>query len=187
MWSFQQRCGAHRARSGGRCRRRGGRCWGRPRARRAAAAGRCGSSDVRPEAVVRILQRPRAEAGDEALVERIAAEQIVHHVDHAVAIARLAGEARGQAEQHRAVEQVRVRAPAVIGARRRAGDSPSALPRRGSRRPPRRSACAARPAPRALSAPSVSASVIVPSAAVPPQSGSRTGSVKKCRRRSTSA
>ena len=58
-----------------------------------------------PEAVVRILHRPRSVSADEGDIERIAAEDEVHHVYDAVAIFRLAREIMCKRDQHGAVKQ----------------------------------------------------------------------------------
>ena len=76
---------------------------------------------MRPEAMVRVAHRPRSEAGDVALVERIAPEQIVHDVDRTVAIASITAEVRGKTQDHGAIEQYRIRPPTVV--RRRIGDT----------------------------------------------------------------
>ena len=69
---------------------------------------------VRPEPVVRILHRPCSVSADERHIERIAAEDEVHHVDDAIAIFGLAREIMCHREQHRTVKKDPRRPPTPI-------------------------------------------------------------------------
>ncbi len=77
-----------------------------------------GAGLVRPKAVVRVLERPLAVAGDVRLVERVAPEDVVHPFGDGGQILRLARKVVGQRQHDRVVEDERVRAPGIsLGAR----------------------------------------------------------------------
>ena len=97
MWSTKHFCGRAAGQAGGL---RVGILQARVRPARHDARRRrreLGVGLVRPEAVVRVLERALAVAGDVRLIERVAAEQVVHRLGHARRrYLRVAGEVVGQ-------------------------------------------------------------------------------------------
>ncbi|PAV70130.1 hypothetical protein WR25_17274 [Diploscapter pachys] len=72
---------------------------------------------MRPEAMVRVPHRLPSEAGDIALIQRIAPQHVIGGIDHRIAIARLTGKARRQGEHDAAAQDRAVRSPDIVGGR----------------------------------------------------------------------